>query len=97
MTPAEKKLWATLRDRQMFGHKFRRQFPIGSFIVDFCCPARNLVVEIDGDSHALSVNRDAERTKQIEEKGYRVIRFTNSDVHERLKAVTDAVLAACER
>ena len=85
-----------LRDRQMLGHKFRRPFPIDAYIVDFCCTERKLVVEIDGDSHAESTG-DAQRTRELEAQGYHVIRFTNTEVHEEFEAVTDAILAACER
>jgi adenine-specific DNA-methyltransferase len=97
MTPAERILWHRLRNRQVFGHKFRRQHPVGPYIVDFCCPVLKLVIEIDGDSHADSVQRDAERTAFLQENGCRVIRFTNVDVHRNLRAVLDAILEACDR
>lgn len=94
-TPPEQKLWAYLRARQLAGLKFRRQHPIGRFVADLCCPACRLVIEIDGDSHADSSERDAVRTAWLEGQGYRVIRFTNEDVHRRLEAVLDAILAEC--
>jgi len=83
-TSAEKMLWAELRRKQLYDLKFRRQHPIGTFIVDFCCVAKKLVVEVDGDSHAGQAEYDRARTFWIEEKGYRVIRFTNEEVHQHL-------------
>lgn len=72
-TPTERKLWAKLRGKQLCGLKFRRQHPIGRYIVDFCCLARKLVIEIDGDSHAFQVEYDRERTAYLEEREYTVI------------------------
>jgi very-short-patch-repair endonuclease len=92
MTPAEKELWAKLRDHRMFGVKFRRQCPIGTFIVDFCCPACKLIVEIDGDTHADTVLEDVERTRQLQALEYRVVRFANSDVHRNLDGVLESIL-----
>jgi very-short-patch-repair endonuclease len=63
-TPAEQRLWNCVRAGQLGGLQFRRQFPIGGFIVDFCCRARRLVIELDGSQHAdaAGVNEDRERT-----------------------------------
>lgn len=80
MTPAEKLLWSRLRNKQLHELKFRRQLPLGPFIADFYCAARCLVVEIDGDIHDLQPERDAARTEQFEQHGYRVIRFRNEQV-----------------
>ena len=96
-TPAESQLWVRLRDRQLAGFKFRRQHPIERFIVDFCCVERRLVVEIDGDAHAGQEEQDAVRTEWLEERGYRVIRFTNREVRGQLEAVLEAILAECEK
>jgi len=96
-TPLEGKLWACLRDRQLGGFKFRRQHPIDRFIVDFCCPARRLVIEVDGDSHADQVDHDQARTDRLKEEGYRVLRFTNGDVCHRLEGVLETILMECER
>lgn len=94
-TPAESKLWARLRDRRLGGFKFRRQHPLGCFVVDFYCAVRRLVVEIDGDSHAEQVEHDAARTEWLEEHGCRVIRFTNREVCNQLDAVLEAILEEC--
>ena len=96
-TPAEQRLWARLRDRQLGGLKFRRQHPIGRFIADFCCPDRQLVVEVDGDSHAEQVEYDQARTAWLGEQGYSVIRFSNQEVQHQMEAVLDAILAACQK
>jgi len=96
LTASEQKLWAHLRARQLEGFKFRRQHPIGRFIADFCCLASHLIVEVDGDSHVERPEYDAARTAWLEGQGFRVIRFTNADVQQRLEAVLEAILAACE-
>jgi very-short-patch-repair endonuclease len=80
MTDAERKLWGALCNRQLGEHKFRRQVPIGPYVVDFVCFGENLVIEIDGGQHAENIDRDATRTEWLEQEGYRVIRFWNNDV-----------------
>ena len=95
-TPAEQELWTRLRNRQLGGFKFRRQHPIGRFIVDFYCAACRLVVEIDGDSHAAQLEYDAARTAWLNEQGYHVIRFTNRDVYRHMDGVLETILNECE-
>ena len=95
-TPAERKLWARLRNRQLSGLKFRRQHPIDRFIVDFYCAACRLAIEIDGDSHAGQVEYDQARTEWLEARGCRVIRFSNRDVQARLDVVLETILKECE-
>ncbi|MFI5395862.1 MAG: endonuclease domain-containing protein [Candidatus Binatia bacterium] len=98
LTPAEQQLWQHLRSRQLAGYGFRRQYPVGRFIVDFFCPAAKLVIEVDGDTHAEQTDYDAERTRWLnEQKGHTVLRFTNDDVHRNLAAVLDAIAAALKR
>ena len=77
-TDAEQVPWLALRGRRLAGFKFRRQWTLGSFIVDFCCLERRLIVEADGGQH--SAEADAGRTAWLEQQGYRVIRFWNHDV-----------------
>ncbi len=84
MTPAERVLWEQLRNHRLDGYKFRRQHPIGPFIVDFCSPALCLVVEIDGDIHDEQPDRDLERAAYLAVHGYQVIRFRNEEVLQRL-------------
>jgi L-threonylcarbamoyladenylate synthase len=85
--PAEKKLWKLLRNRQLCHLKFRRQVPVGAFIVDFVCHEAMLIVELDGESHGTRSNEDALRTSVLEREGYHVIRFWNPDVFDRIEAV----------
>jgi len=87
MTPAEQKLWDALKGRQLDGLKFRPQHPVGPFILDFWCPARKLVVELDGGSHAGREAEDEARTQQLQDYGYRVIRFRNAEVLADLPSV----------
>ncbi len=89
-TDAEQKLWQALRELKA-PVKVRRQHPIGSHIVDFAIPSRNLVIEIDGGQHATATEADARRTRVLEERGYRVIRFWNSDVLSNLEGVVEII------
>ena len=88
-TDAEKRLWNALREALPF--KFRRQRPIGPFIVDFACPARKLVVELDGGQHATKAEADERRTAELARYGYRVIRFWNSEVLANLDGVLETI------
>ncbi|MFC7301205.1 endonuclease domain-containing protein [Cognatiluteimonas weifangensis] len=90
-TDAERKLWQSLRGRQLFGFKFRRQYPIAGYIADFACPEAGLVIELDGGQHLEQTDYDAERTRKLAVNGYRVMRFWNDDVLLRTKAVLDEV------
>ena len=90
MTEVEKALWFRLRNAQLEGFKFVRQFPIGPYITDFACRGAKLVVELDGGQHAESTI-DAARTRLIEAHGYRVIRFWNNDVHSNVNGVLEAI------
>jgi len=79
LTDAEKKLWLILRDRRLAGWKFRRQVPLGPYIVDFYCSRAKMIVEADGGQHADSVS-DKIRTAWLNRNGYRVKRYWNNDV-----------------
>ena len=93
MPLAEKLLWGRLRGKQVEGCKFRRQYSIGAFVVDFYAPELKLAIELDGDSHAGADAQayDAERQAFLESKGARVVRFTNQQVYEALESVVDAI------
>lgn len=95
-TDAEKKPWASLRDRHLCGAKFRRQHPIGPFITDFCCVERGLVVELDGGQHAEQGAADQNRSEFLESRGYRVLRFWNNDVLRNLVGVIQRISEALE-
>ncbi|MEJ0011813.1 MAG: endonuclease domain-containing protein [Bauldia sp.] len=96
MTPAEVRLWLRLNRRQLDGLRFRRQATLGNYIVDFFCPERHLIVEIDGDHHGHDavVVADAARTTWLETQGHRVLRFSNSDVMSNLDGVYMAIWEA---
>jgi very-short-patch-repair endonuclease len=92
-SPAERKLWYEfLRD---LPSKFTRQKPLGTYIADFYCSSRKLVIELDGDSHYTDAAQryDAARTNSLELKGIRVIRFTNLDVTQNFEAVCQRIAA----
>ena len=91
-TAEERALWQRLRNRQL-GVKFRRQVPIGPFIVDFCCHELHLVIELDGEVHAQAdqASLDMERTAWLAEIGYRVLRFQNSEVNHDVAAVVSQI------
>ncbi|WP_082444991.1 endonuclease domain-containing protein [Sphingomonas sp. Leaf28] len=86
-TRAESALWQHLAARRTAGTRFNRQVPIGPFICDFVSRATKLVIEVDGGQHDWQSDDDARRTRFIENQGYRVIRFWNNDVLERLEGV----------
>jgi very-short-patch-repair endonuclease len=97
MTPAEAILWKQLRSRRFNSFKFRRQRPIGPYIVDFFCRHCLLIVELDGDSHVGNEETDAIRQKELEKCGYRMIRFWNSDVYDDLEMVLDTIYFECDQ
>lgn len=87
-TPAENLIWQkVLRNRQLCGHKFLRQKPLGPYVVDFYCAELQLVIEIDGDSHAEQQDYDAQRTTFLESHGLRVLRYANRDILNNLPGV----------
>jgi very-short-patch-repair endonuclease len=95
-TDAEARLWRQLKRLETQGSHFRRQMPIGNFIVDFACPAARLVVEVDGSQHGHGdvLLRDANRTAWLEREGYRVLRFWNNDVSRNIEQVMAAIYDA---
>ncbi len=93
-TDAEIRLWSYLRRKQLDGFRFRRQQPIGPYIVDFFCPAAKLIIEVDGGQHAVREKADASRTRWLEERGYRVVRFWNNEVLANTDGVIWAILEA---
>lgn len=94
LTVAEARLWYHLRARRLNGIKFRRQVPLGPFIVDFVALAHKVIVEVDGDTHGGNEAYDRSRTGWLQEQGYRVIRFNNADVIGNEAAVLEAIIAA---
>ncbi len=90
-TEAEARLWSRLRGKQLGGHKFTQQFPIGSFVVDFAERTARLAIELDSGQHAESTT-DAERTAIIEAHVYQVIRYWNTDVLTNTDGVLEDIL-----
>ena len=95
-TPAERKLWALIRNDQL-GVNFRRQHAIGSFIPDFICIEKKLIIELDGSHHVEQEEYDTERTGYLESQGYKVIRFWNNDVMNNIEGVILSILYALEK
>jgi len=96
LTETELRLWGKLKRRQLAGMKFRRQQPIGPFIVDFVCFERRVIIEVDGGQHAEVVAYDVNRTRWLETQGYRVLRFWNNEVLADTEAVAQAILDCIE-
>ncbi len=91
MTDAEKKLWRHLRGRQLDARQFRKQVPIGNYVVDFCCLKAQLVVEVDGGQHDVHSAQDERRTRWLNAQGYRVIRFWNNEVLQNIDGVLQEI------
>jgi len=89
-TDAETVLWNRIRNRQIGGHKFVRQEPIGGYVCDFVCRERLLIVELDGGQHSESAT-DAIRDRRLAEEGYGVLRFWNNDVLGNLEGVLTTI------
>ena len=96
MTEAENLLWSRLRDRRLDGLKFRRQVPLGPYVLDFFCEEYRLVVEVDGSQHAERMEHDATRIEWLEGHRCRVPRFWNNDVMQRPDSVLEAIRAAAD-
>ncbi|MGI9250605.1 MAG: DUF559 domain-containing protein [Pseudohongiellaceae bacterium] len=93
-TNAENLLWYYLRNKQLDGHKFRRQQPIGNYIVDFACMPQKLIVELDGGQHAEQEARDKKRDAWLHKQGYRILRFWNNDVIKNCYGVLESIYLA---
>ena len=94
MTDFEQRLWYYLRAKRFLGLKFKRQAPIGSYIVDFLCKEAKLIIELDGGQHNEDENikKDLNRQKYLEDKGFKVLRFWNNEVNENLEGVLNSIL-----
>jgi very-short-patch-repair endonuclease len=90
-TDAERRLWSALRDRRLSGYRFRRQYPIGPFIVDFACTKERVIVEADGGQHSDS-KTDGRRTAWLESQGWRAVRFWNNEILKNAEGVIDTIL-----
>ena len=92
-TIQEKRLWNLIKNRQFHNLRFKRQVPIGNYIVDFLCPERHIVIEIDGGYHLESeqAERDLARTDELNRMGYKVLRFTNEEVLGDIDRVLETI------
>ena len=95
-TAAEAAVWERLRNRRLFGSRFRRQHAIDRFLVDFYCAEARLVVEIDGPVHQYSRQEDAIRQELLESRGLRVLRFTNEEVGNNIDGVLERIATALQ-
>jgi very-short-patch-repair endonuclease len=97
-TESEQRLWFALRKRNLGGYKFQRQYGVGPFIVDFYCPSRRLVVEVDGGQHFEPIQRayDNERTKFLNSHGICVVRVTNAEVMNDIDSVLEKILEVAD-
>jgi very-short-patch-repair endonuclease len=93
MTEEEIILWSRLKSRQVGGFKFRRQYGVGPFVVDFYCPEKKLAIEVDGGGHFEdeAIKKDLKRQKAIEQYGIRFVRITNLDIRKNFLSVLTAI------
>ena len=91
MTLPEKILWQFLRGSTFVGLRFRRQHPIGHYIADFCCPSKKLIIELDGEYHANNRQEDKARQDFLQEHGFRVLRFSNEHVFDRVEWILQTI------
>ena len=92
-TDAERVLWFNLRNRRLGGYKFRRQYKIGPFIVDFACIEKKLIIEVDGGQHAEIIVKDIKRIEFLHKQGYTVLRFWNNEVFKETESVLEVILS----
>ena len=92
-TSAEAALWNILKSKQLDGRKFRRQYSIGNYIVDFCCPSEKLILELDGDHHGeyYKIQEDENRDKYLNSLGFIVLRFENKYVFQEPEYIKEEI------
>lgn len=95
-TDAEKRLWFYLRNRRLNGYKFRRQYPIHNYIIDFYCAEKKLAVELDGGQHVQREKYDKKRTFDLQKLNIRIIRFWDTDVLQNIDRVLEQILHELE-
>ena len=91
MTLPEKILWQFLRGSSFAGLRFRRQHPVGRYIVDFCCPKKKLIIELDGEYHTTIAREDEKRDVFLKNHGFRVLRFTNDHVFDHIETTLQSI------
>jgi len=96
LTDAEQKLWQKLRKQQINDHKFRRQFVLGNYIVDFICLDKRLIVEVDGGQHMDNVDYDLQRDEWLKSQNFKVLRFWNNQVLNEIDSVLEVIVKNLE-
>ena len=96
LTDTERFLWSQLRTRQIEGYKFRRQTPIGKYIVDFVCHEQRVIVEVDGGQHSENAEKDKIRDKWLGEQGYKILRFWNNEISTNMDGVLEVIRDNCK-
>ena len=94
-TDVEMLLWRHLRAKQMEGLKFRRQQPIGQYIVDFVCFEKKIIIEVDGGQHAVETRKDTERDEWLRNQEFKVLRFWNNEVISNTQGVLEKIRINC--
>jgi very-short-patch-repair endonuclease len=97
-TLAEKIIWGRLRNKQICDLKFRRQYNIGSYFVDFCCIEISLIIEIDGDVHGYEERKERDRFREdfLKNSGFKIVRYTNYEIYNNLDGVLENLFNLCE-
>ena len=96
-TDAEKKLWFHLRNRQLLGYKFRRQYPIRNWILDFYCVEARLAIELDGSQHIARKFYDENRSKELMKLEIQLVRFWDNEVLQNIEEVLEEIVKAIEK
>ena len=98
MPKAEVLLWQRLRSKQINGLRFRRQFSVGNYVLDFYCPSAKLGIELDGETHFTEdgIKHDEVRSRVISEHGIELVRFTNTDIYKNLEGVVTQIALMVE-
>ena len=94
-TDAEDSLWYNLRSRRLSGLKFKRQHPIGNYIVDFICLDKKVIVELDGSQHLQQSHYDSERDDWLKNQGFKVLRYHNNEFFESKEEVLEVIALEC--
>jgi very-short-patch-repair endonuclease len=94
-TVAERLLWRHLQAKQVEGYKFRRQEPIGNYVVDFVCFEKRMIIEVDGSQHQIEKYKDTKRDKWFKEQGFRILRFWNNEVINNTDGVLTVIRENC--
>jgi len=92
LTDAEQKIWHKLRNKQIHGNKFRRQFILGNYIVDFICLDKRLIIEVNGGQHMENVNYDSQRDEWLKKQNFKVLRFWNNQVLNEIDSILEVIV-----